>query len=281
MKEKRTALKKKQKKFTPPPSKLLWKLTRPFRAYFTPQFFGLENVDKDKPALYVSNHSVYGVTDASFFMMELYKKKDIYLRVLADNNHFEIPLWNDMVKTFGLVPGSRENCSSLMQDGEHILVYPGGGRETFKHKGEKHKVIWKRRVGFAQMAIEHGYDIIPVASIGGDDAYDILADSQDILDSLLGRFIIKSGWYEKLKQGEYLPPISKGLLWSAFPKPVKLYTAFGKRIETRQLGNDFSEENAWQIRREVELEMHKKLIELLEYRKKDDLPLLRKLLVRF
>jgi hypothetical protein len=38
-----------------------------------------------------------------------------------------------------------------------VLVFPGGGREVTKRKGEAHKVIWKERTGFARMAIEHGY----------------------------------------------------------------------------------------------------------------------------
>ena len=277
-------MKKKNKSndhFSPPSAGLLNFLSKPFRAYFSPVIFGLENVDKERPALYVANHSVYGITDGVFFFTELYKQKNIYLRTLADNTHFDIPVWSALAKKFGMIRGSRENCAMLMDAGEHILVYPGGGRETFKHKGEKYKLLWKRRTGFAHMAIEHGYDIIPVASVGGDDAYDIIADSQDILHSWLGQYIMNSDLYETLKKGEYIPPISKGLLWSPLPKPVKIYSSFGKRISTKEFQNDHTDESEWEVRRLVELEMNRLMINLLEYRKQDEMSPLRKLLVRF
>jgi hypothetical protein len=35
-----------------------------------------------------------------------------------------------------------------------VLVYPGGGREVAKRKGEKYQLLWKERVGFARLAIE-------------------------------------------------------------------------------------------------------------------------------
>jgi hypothetical protein len=34
---------------------------------------------------------------------------------------------------------------------------------TSKRKGEHYKLIWKERVGFARLAIEHGIPIVPVA----------------------------------------------------------------------------------------------------------------------
>ena len=65
----------------------------------------------------------------------------------------------------------------MMENGEHIMVFPGGSREVCKHKGEAYKLVWRNHLGFAHMAIEFGYDIIPVASIGGEETYEILWDA--------------------------------------------------------------------------------------------------------
>nr|HMS80226.1 hypothetical protein [Burkholderiaceae bacterium] len=35
-----------------------------------------------------------------------------------------------------------------MRAGESVLVFPGGGREVFKHKGERYHLIWKNRPGY-------------------------------------------------------------------------------------------------------------------------------------
>ncbi|GIV33005.1 MAG: hypothetical protein KatS3mg031_0540 [Chitinophagales bacterium] len=254
--------------YKPPSVDVLYALSGPLRNYFKPQFFGWEHVDKEKPALYVANHAVYGITDAPLFMPELYKRKGIYLRVLADNNHFAVAGWRDFMHWLGALPGSRENCARLMEAGAHILVFPGGGRETFKHKGEKHQIIWKQRTGFAYMAIRYKYDIVPVVSVGGDDAYTIFADSTDILQAPIGKLIARLPFFDKLKEGEYLPPVSKGLLGTFLPRPVKIYISFGERISTAAYQGITSDENIWHLRNTTEYVMLKNILHLLGNRKK-------------
>ncbi len=157
-------------KFNPPDIDMVDKIAAPLRMYFRPRYFGIDEVDDSRPALYVTNHTIYGLTDGLLFGLELFKRREIFLRPLVDNLHFEIPVWKDWIPKLGFVKANRENCSALMNAGENILVFPGGSRETCKRKGEQYKLIWKDHVGFARMAIQYGYDIIPVAQVGGDDA---------------------------------------------------------------------------------------------------------------
>ncbi|MGE5441823.1 MAG: hypothetical protein ACM3Q0_02020, partial [Bacteroidota bacterium] len=58
-----------------------------------------------------------------------------------------------------------------------IVVFPGGGREVARRKGEQYKLIWKARTGFVRMAIRYGYPVVPFAQVGADDAFDILVDA--------------------------------------------------------------------------------------------------------
>ncbi|MCG8668159.1 MAG: 1-acyl-sn-glycerol-3-phosphate acyltransferase, partial [Pseudomonadales bacterium] len=118
--------------FTPPPLSAVQKALRLQSAYFDPVFYGMENVDKDKPALYVSNHTIYGSMDGPLIYLALYEAKDIVLRSLGDRYHFKIPGWRKMLADSGTVEGNHQNCNRLMDAGEHILVYPGGGREVAK-----------------------------------------------------------------------------------------------------------------------------------------------------
>jgi hypothetical protein len=41
----------------------------------------------------------------------------------------------------------------LMRDGASILVFPGGAREAFERRGERYRLIWDGRTGFARLAI--------------------------------------------------------------------------------------------------------------------------------
>jgi len=148
------------------------------RWYFAPEYLHLERADAARPTLFVGNHSLYGVLDVLLFADGLYRERGICLRSLADRNHFRIPAWRDFVVLTGAVLGTRRNCAELMRRGEHILVFPGGAREVFKHRGEAYRLIWKERYGFVQLAIEHGYPITPYATVGAEEAFDLLLDSR-------------------------------------------------------------------------------------------------------
>lgn len=80
-------------RFNPPP--LAWeeRATALSRLYFRPQYFGLEYVDAQQPALYVSNHTIYGMLDSPLLYEKLYKDKGIVLRSLGDHFHFDVPVW--------------------------------------------------------------------------------------------------------------------------------------------------------------------------------------------
>lgn len=242
--------------FTPPSVEFVEKFTALGRAYFQPQFFGMENVHKDKPALYVTNHNVLGVLDGTLWAAHMYIEKDIFARSLVDNLHYMMPGWRDLAAKVGFVRGSRENCSEMMRHGEHIMVYPGGGRETFKRKGEKYKLTWKKRTGFARLAIENGYDIVTVAQVGQEDAYDILMDGDELMDSKFGEWLREKGIAEKyLKDGESMPPLVRGVGPTIIPRPEKQYYQFGNRISTKEYQGRTDDDSLWELRQKVELQL--------------------------
>lgn len=242
--------------FTPPSVEFVETVTALGRAYFEPQFFGLENVSNDRPALYVTNHSVLGALDGTLWAAQLYMEKGIFCRSLVDNLHYMMPVWRDLAPKLGFVRGTRENCTEMMQHGEHVMVYPGGGRETCKRKGEKYKLTWKKRTGFARMAIENGYDIVTVAQVGQEDAFDIVMDGDEIMDSRFGDWLREKGIAEKyLKDGETVFPLARGIGPTFIPRPERQYYAFGNRISTKQYEGKVTEEILWEVRDKVELQL--------------------------
>lgn len=242
--------------FIPPSVDFVEKFTAIGRAYFEPQFFGMENVDKDKPALYVTNHNVMGVLDGTLWAAQMYMEKGIFCRSLVDDLHYMMPGWRDLATKVGFVRGSRENCALMMGHGEHIMVYPGGGRETCKRKGEKYQLTWKKRTGFARMAIESGYDIITVAQVGQEDAYDIVMDGDELMDTKFGGWLREKGIAEKyLKDGETMFPLVRGIGPTFLPRPEKQYYAFGPRISTAEYKGKTDQESLWELREKVELQL--------------------------
>ncbi|AXI02615.1 lysophospholipid acyltransferase family protein [Aquirhabdus parva] len=221
--------------FTPPSPSKIKRLSRPLNAWFATTFSGLEHLDRMRPALYIGNHTIMGY-DVSSLITGLYLKKNIYLRGVGDRIHFQIPFWGNFLQRYGAFEGTRESIHELMQMGEHILLYPGGGREVLKNKGEAYQLVWKSRYGFIELALAHGYDIIPFAAIGGEELVDIKYDSNDFRKSLLGKGLQRVGILQRMRNGEAFIPITTGFLGIPFiPKRHALHFKFCPRIETYQI----------------------------------------------
>ena len=264
--------KHKELTFTPASKTFVRTFMAPFKFYFSPQFYGLKELDVTKPALYVSNHTILGILDGFPFGTEVYLQKGVMLRALADSTHFKFPVWREIIsQNFGIVEASRANCATLMKQGESLVVYPGGAREICKKKGEQYVLKWADRKGFTRMAMEYGYDIIPVAAVGAEEAFTIIKDSNDILNSPFGKFLKFIGVAEHyLKNGELMPPVVRGIGDTIIPRPAKLYFSFGKRISTAKYKSKFEDpETQEMIKKKVEDSLHKQFGELFEIRDND------------
>lgn len=274
----------KARSFTPPSVESFDWLVTPLRAWFAPKLLGLEHIHADRPALYVGNHSIYGVIDLSLFAAELYREKRIYLRCLADAPHFSLPIWGDLLTRLGAVESSRAACAELMKRRQHLLVLPGGGREVCRRKGEQYKLIWKARTGFARMAIRHGYPVIPFAQVGADDAFDILIDGDDIMRSPVGRVLKSTGIADAfLGGGDAILPLSRGLGLTAIPRPERFYFSLLRPIDTAQYeGRDDDDTAVYDLRDRVRDAIRDEIARLREYRKVDrEISFVRRLINRF
>lgn len=254
--------------FSPPPAELLHALSAPLRRWFSPVFLGLEEAEPKRPALYVGNHTLYGVLDAPLMAEHLYRAHGVFLRSLGDRVHAKVPGWSHFLTSLGAVVGTPDHCAALMRAGESILVFPGGSREVFRRKGERHSLIWKQRVGFARMALEHGYDIVPFGALGADENYKILFDAGDVERSpLLSGLAERVGLLWATRGGENLPPLAVGVGPTPIPRPQRLYFGFGARV-TPPAGPS-SDEAAWALREQVAASIQDQIQRLRAYREAD------------
>ena len=219
--------------FKPPPLAMLRLWLAPARAWHQPSFIGVERVDPSRPTLFVGNHTLYGVQDVPHIQYELKRVHGIFPRTLADRAHFALPVWRDLLTAFGCLNGTRENCRALMHAGQHLMVFPGGGREVFKRKNEAYRLVWKERIGFVQLAAAFGYSIVPFASLGADESLHIALDAGDIMSSPIGKLLQATGIADKyLRGGEVLPPLVRGLGLTWIPEPDRFFISFGPPIST-------------------------------------------------
>lgn len=259
--------------FIPPSAQRMRRFFRAARWYFNPEFLGLWELDLTRPALFVGNHTLFGLTDAPLMIEHLYTHYGVMLRGLGDRGHFKVPGWGRFLQKHGMVLGTPENCSALMKAGQSILVFPGGGREVMRRKGEAYRLIWKQRTGFARLAIEHGYDIIPFGSVGPDEAFKILIDAQDMKGSRLWEwFAPRMNLQEMTRGGDMLPPVVRGIGATMWPKPQRYYFGFGQRITTEHLHGRAGDKDAvWSLREEVAHAVEGQIKRLIDYRAHDRL----------
>jgi 1-acyl-sn-glycerol-3-phosphate acyltransferase len=122
------------------------------------------------------------------------------LRVVAAESRIEkaLPGLPLLKRHFGLIDPSEESCLAVLRRGEQLLVTPGGMREARPGR-DFYRLRWAGRYGFVRLALETGAPIVPLAVVGGAEAY----------------------------PGFRVKGLS---LWSPLPLPVRLHAALGERI---------------------------------------------------
>ena len=160
-----------------------------------------------------------------------------------------------------MVRGTRETVRALMRDGQNLLVFPGGAREVFKARGQEYQLLWKERVGFARLAIEFGYPIVPFAAVGAEEMFEVLIDDRTPVaaqvSALMRRLV-----------GLPLPPLSRGVGLTALPRPERLYFWFGEPVETARWAGD-KEEAARAVRDRVKAAVEEGIEKLFVERERD------------
>lgn len=152
-----------------------------------------------------------------------------------------------------------------MRSRESVLVFPGGGREVMKRRGEKYRLLWKQRIGFARLAIQHDYPIVPFSAVGGEECFKIVIDGNDVMRTPLRHLIERV-----IPRPDMIPPLVRGIGPSMIPVPQRFYFRFGDPIETRGLrGQHEDDEACFAVREMARAEVEKGIDFLLDERRRD------------
>ena len=193
-----------------------------------PYVAGLENLPADGRFLLVGNHTAF--IGGEVLLIPHFVRRAIGARVrpLADRRFgTKAGFGHDVMTAYGGVVGDPATARELMRHNETILVFPGGGREIAKFKGEEYTLRWDGRSGFARIAAENGYPIVPVGLVGGDDVYKSLVSR----DSALGR-LSQTVSARLSGHADMAMPLMRGVGPTLIPRPQRMYLGFGEPIDT-------------------------------------------------
>ena len=121
-------------------------------------FDGLQHLPKKGGALLVGYHGALPL-DAYYFLAHciLERRK---LKLVVDKFLYNAPGLRLLMKVLNLTPGTISGCVTALKDGETLMIYPGGLRESLL-SDEKYELIWNARQGFSRVALEADVPIIP------------------------------------------------------------------------------------------------------------------------
>ncbi|MCV7194349.1 lysophospholipid acyltransferase family protein [Mycolicibacterium brumae] len=237
----------------------------PVLELYRPYVDGLENLPADGRFLLVGNHTQAGFPEAVLPAYYIRHHLGRQLRPLADRQFGKMGgPQADLLAAFGAVVGSPESASQLMRENRPILVFPGGGREIGKFRGEQYQLRWHNRYGFARVAIAHDYPIVTAALVGGDDLYTPLTSR----DGLYGR---ASTWITERLTGrsDMAMPLIRGIGPTLIAQPQRMYLRFGPVVDTTKPAD--VTEAAWvtTVKDRVQAQLESELAALQRLRESD------------
>jgi 1-acyl-sn-glycerol-3-phosphate acyltransferase len=255
---------------------------RLIQRYFSPTVVGLENIPSE-PTLFVGNHCLLGL-DGFVVGPILYYEANRFVRMMGDNIWLQNETIGDALINSGMIPGDPRACSAMMKDGQDLLVFPGGSHESLKPASQKYTLQWRERYGFVRMAAEHGYNITPFGLVGPDDFYDHLIESDEFLDSWLGKLLKRAGVITDAWREDLLPVIPRGMFSTLLPRPQPCYLAFGEPVSVQDCrnGKAVSKTLLKNLRQETSDRIHALLKDMLLLRtqQRDNQGVIRRFLTR-
>jgi 1-acyl-sn-glycerol-3-phosphate acyltransferase len=231
---------------------------------YRPYVDGLENLPRDGRFLLVGNHTQSSV-EALLIPYLVRRAIGTRVRPLAVRNlgGMRGPA-GDLLAACGAVVGAPETARELMRHDEPVLVFPGGGREIPKFKGEEHTLHWEGRAGFARLSVENNYPIVPVGLVGGDDVYQSLTTREGLWGRLSQRLS------EKLSgRTDMAMPLMHGIGPTLIPRPQRMYLRFAAPIDTTKPARIPEEKWVATVKQKTQESLEQALAELLAIRNDD------------
>lgn len=234
-------------------------LTFMYRTWWRVTTTGLEHVPSEGRALLVANHSGVlpwdGAMIATAVVNDHPAQNERIVRSLHLHWFTTLPVIAPTLAALGQVPGIPENAIRLLERDELVCVFPEGLKGVGKLFKDRYKLARFGRGGFVQAALRTRAPIVPVAVVGAEEIYPMLANAEGIA-KLLG--------FPYFPLTPFFPWF--GLL-GVIPLPTHWYITFCPPIDTSGYGPDAADDPitvlalSEQVRETIQATINQKLAE--------------------
>jgi 1-acyl-sn-glycerol-3-phosphate acyltransferase len=158
-----------------------------FHRYWRVTSLGMENVPASGGALLVANHSGTLPWDAlmmKFGVLENHPARR-HVRLLAGDLAFSLPFISHLTRKAGNVVAAHDDALRLLTAGELVGVFPEGYKGLGKPFRDRYRLQRFGRGGFMELALKAQVPVMPVAIVGAEEIYPMIANLKP-LARLLG-----------------------------------------------------------------------------------------------
>jgi 1-acyl-sn-glycerol-3-phosphate acyltransferase len=140
-----------------------------YRSYFRCETHGIENVPPGR-VLLAANHSGQlpfdGLVIAAAMLID--GRPPRMARSMVEKFVPTLPFASYLLSRWGQITGTPENCLSLLENEEAILVFPEGAKGISKPFSRRYQ-LQEFGLGFMRLALSTGAPVVPVAVIGAEE----------------------------------------------------------------------------------------------------------------
>ncbi|XP_026554973.1 transmembrane protein 68-like [Pseudonaja textilis] len=138
------------------------------------ELHGIENIP-DGPGLIIYYHGALPL-DYLYFLAKIFILKRRCCYSIADDCLFIFPGVHALTGVTGIIQNKKEECLNVLKKGKLLGISPGGMREAL-FSDKSYKLIWHKRKGFAQLAVDMKVPIIPMCTQNIREGYWIFGQS--------------------------------------------------------------------------------------------------------
>jgi 1-acyl-sn-glycerol-3-phosphate acyltransferase len=212
--------------------RVLMPMVRPmWRRWWRVDWLGLSNVRSKGAAMLVPNHAGTVPVDALVLKSGLLHAHPAHrhVRLLAGDLAFRLPVVAPLARKMGGTLACDEDATRLLEAGELLAVFPEGYKGVGKGWRNRYRLQRFGRGGFVELALRTRTPIVPVAIVGSEEIYPMIANAKRVA---------------RLAGLPYFP-VTPFFPWlgplGMVPLPSKWIVEFGKPIPTGRYPED-----AWQ-----------------------------------
>lgn len=112
----------------------------------------MENIPEDEPVLFIYYHGAVPI-DLYYFIAKIVLLKSKVVHTVVDNFLLKVPGFAIICDVMKLIPGTIQTCAAILQEGNMLAISPGGVFEA-QFGDSYYQLLWKKRMGFAKVALD-------------------------------------------------------------------------------------------------------------------------------